>query len=126
MGYNPTNFDTNIWIKKREGGYEYVSTHTNDILSLALDPYMLFEKLKYAYIIKKYVAPEVYIGCDYMQVKVVDTNILVMCYSTYTLEAFPKLQALLGFSSLRKENITIHPGDHPELNYSPLLGEAQN
>ena len=57
MGYNPTNFDTNIWIKKREGGYEYVSTHTNDILSLALDPYMLFEKLKYAYIIKKYVAP---------------------------------------------------------------------
>ena len=46
--------------------------------------------------------------------------------STYTLEAFINVCALLKVTFLRKEKLPSSPGDHPGLYLSPLLGEEQH
>ena len=68
MGFKPTHFDPDVWIRGREGGYDYIGTHTNDVLVVALDPTSIFEKFKETYTIKKFGPPKVHLGCDYAQV----------------------------------------------------------
>ena len=53
MGFNPTRFDPDICIRGREGGYNYIRTHTNDVLVVSVNPTSIFEKLKENYTIKK-------------------------------------------------------------------------
>ena len=40
MGFVPTCFDNNVWIKERRdgSGYDHMSTHVDDVLCVAKDP----------------------------------------------------------------------------------------
>ena len=49
-----------------------------------------------------------------------------MVSSTYTTEAIRKVCTLLKVATLRKEKLPSSPGDHPELNPTPLLGEEKH
>ena len=42
MGFMPTPFDPDVWIRGREGGYDYIRTHTNDVLIVAVKPTSIF------------------------------------------------------------------------------------
>ena len=46
--------------------------------------------------------------------------------STYTTEALRKVCALLKVAPLREDKLPSSPGDHPELDLSPLLGKEQH
>ena len=115
-----------VWIRGCEGGYDYIGTHTDDVLLLAVDPTSIFEKLKKTYTIKAFGLPKFHLGCDYEQVKKGDTTWWVMCNSTYIMEYLWKVCALLKVTTLRKEKLTGSPGDHPGLYSSTLLSEAQH
>ena len=52
-----------------EGGYDYIGSHTDDVLVVAVDPTWIFEKLKETYTIKSFVTPVVHPECDYARVK---------------------------------------------------------
>ena len=48
MGFKPTRFDPDVWIRGRDSGYEYIWTHTDDVLVVAKHPARVFEKLQKA------------------------------------------------------------------------------
>ena len=74
MGFNTTRLDPDFWIRGREGGYDYIRTHTDDVFVVAVNPTSIFNKLKETYTIKDFGPPKVFIGCDYSQVRKVDTT----------------------------------------------------
>ena len=70
--------------------------------------------------------PKVHLVCDYSKIKKSSTTLWVVVSSTYTVEALRKVCVLLKVSTFQKETFPSSPGDHPELDYSPLLGEEQH
>ena len=83
MGFKPTLFDQDVWIRGGEGGYDYIGMHTNNVLVVAVDPTSIFDKLEDTYTIKSFGLPKVHLGCDYAQVNKGATNWWVMGISTY-------------------------------------------
>ena len=65
MGFKPTRFDPDVWIRGREGGYDYIGTHTDDVLVVAKNPAQIFEKLQETYTINKFGPPLHHLGCYY-------------------------------------------------------------
>ena len=102
MGFKPTCFDPDVCIRGREGGYNYIIIHTNDVLVVAVDPTPIFDKLKETYKIKAFGPPTVHLGCDYSQVKKGATTHWVMGSTTYITEYLRKLCALLKVTTLRR------------------------
>ena len=86
MVFKPTRFDPDVWIRGREGGYNYIGTHTDDVLVIAKDPSRIFEKLKETYTINKFGPPLHHLGCDYAQVKKGSETKWVMGSYTYVKE----------------------------------------
>ena len=48
----------------------------------------------------------------------------VMGFTTYITECLRKDCALLKVTTFHKEKLSCSPGDHPELDLSPILSEA--
>ena len=110
----------------REGGYDYIGTHTDDVLVVALNPTRIFEKLKETYTIKKFGPPLHHLGYDYTRVTKGSKTKWVMGSYTYIKECLSKVCALLKVTSLRKEKLPCSPRDHPKLDSSPLIDENQH
>ena len=100
MGLKPTRFDPYVWIRGREGGYDYTGMHTNDVLIVSVEPTSTFDKLKETYTIKAFGLPKVHIGCDYAQVKKGATTRWIMGRYTYITECLMKVCALIKVTSL--------------------------
>ena len=126
MGFKPTRFDPDVWIRGREVGYNYTGTHTNDVLVVAVNTTSIFEKLNETYTIKAFVPPKVHLGCDYAQVNKGATTRWVMGISTYITECLRKVCTLLKVTTLQKDKLICSPGDHPKLHSSTLLWEEQH
>ena len=126
MGFKPTHFDPDVYIRGREGGNEYIGTHTDEILVVAVDPTSIFGKLKETYTRKAFRPTKVHLGYNYAQDKQGDTTWSVMGSTTYITEFHRNACALLKVATLRKDKLTCIPGDHPELYSSPILSEAQH
>ena len=61
-----------------------------------------------------------------MRVKKGDETRWVMGFNSYIIECLRKVCSLLNVATLRKEKLTCSLSDHPELDSSPLLYEAQH
>ena len=46
MGFKPTHFDPDVWIRGGKGGYNYIVMHTNHVLVVAVNSTSIFNKLK--------------------------------------------------------------------------------
>lgn len=66
LGFQPTRFDSDVWIKKRSDntGYNDISTYVNDFLITAKDPWAYMEQEIYA--IKDPKVPDSYLGANYI------------------------------------------------------------
>ena len=126
MGFKQTRFDPDDWIRGREGGCNYIGTHTDDVLAVAVEPTSILEKLKDTYTIKAFGPPKVHLVCDYAQVNKGATTWWVMGSTTYITEFLSKICALLNVATLRKYKLPCSPGDHPGLYSRSLLSEAQH
>ena len=126
MGFTPTCFDPDVWIRGHNSGYDYIGTHTDDVLVVAKHPTRVFEKFQKTYTIKKFVPPLHHLGCNYAQVKKGSKVKWIMGSFAYIKECLSKVCGLLTVTTLRKEKFPCSPSDHPETNKSALLGETQH
>ena len=102
MGFKPTRFDPDVWIRGCKGGYDYIWTLTDDVLFVASDPTSIFEKLKEIYTIKASGPLVVHLGCNYVQVKKADVTRWVMGSTIYITECLRKVCALLKVATFQK------------------------
>jgi hypothetical protein len=123
MGFVPTRFDNDVWIRKSEDGthYEYVCTHVDDFMIVSKRPEAIMENLKTFYVIKSEGPPEYYLGNDYKFCK--DRRLAVGC-KKYLTEALLRVEKMFG--TLKKDSIPMAAGDHPELDTSPLLNDDEH
>ena len=91
MGFKPTRFDPDIWIRGHKGGYDYIGTYTDNVLVVAVNPTYIFDKLKETYKIKVFGPLKFHIGYDYAQVNKCATTLWVMGSSTYITECLRKI-----------------------------------
>ena len=61
MGFKPTRFDPDVWIRGRKSGYDYIGTRTDYVLVVALNPTSVFDKSKETYNINKFGPPTVHL-----------------------------------------------------------------
>jgi hypothetical protein len=68
LGFVPTRFDHDVWIKMRadNSGYDYISTYVDDFLITAKDPWEYMKKLQEVYVIKDPKTPDFYLGASYI------------------------------------------------------------
>ena len=123
LGFEPTHFYPDFWNKGREGGYDCISTHNDDVLVVAIDTTSIFNKLKETYTILDFCALKFHLGCDYPHVKVGASTWWVMGSSIYTSEALHKACMFLKATNLQNDKLPISTGDHHELYPIPLLGD---
>ena len=126
MGFKPTRFDPDVWIRGRDSGYDYIGTHTDDVLVVVKHPARMFEKLQKTYTINKFGPPLHYLGCYYVQVKKCSKVKWHMGSFTYIKECLSKVCVLLNVMTVGKEKLPCSPSDHPETDKSALLGETQH
>ena len=91
LGFKQTCFDPDVWIRGHQVGYDYIGTHTDDVLVVAVDTTSIFENLKETYTIKLFGLPVVHLGCKFAQVKKGCVNLWIMGSTTYITECLRKL-----------------------------------
>ena len=94
MVFRPTRVDPYVWIRGIKGGYNYIGTHTNDVLVASVNPTSIFNNLKETYTINTFVPPKFHLDCNYSQVWKGYTTRWVVSRSTYTTGYLMKFCAL--------------------------------
>jgi hypothetical protein len=119
MGFNPTRFDNDVWIKIRNdgSGYDYISTYVDDFLITAKDPWFYMKQLQEIYLIKEPKTPDFYLGATYTGDPEGEWSITA---KDYIKEAIKQIEGKLGIT-IREEKTPIKTGDHPEEDKSPIL-----
>ena len=69
MIFNTIRFELDVWIGGSKVGYNYIRTHTDDVLAIAVNPTYIFNKMNETYKIKAFGPQTIHIGCDYQQVE---------------------------------------------------------
>ena len=100
MGFSLTRFNTDFWITVLKCGYDYIGTHTDNLIVFALNLSHIFEEQRKTYMIKDCGVPKLHLGFSYKQINVVKKACFVMGYTTYTSESLTKICALLGVANL--------------------------
>jgi len=118
LGFKPTCFDRDVWIKDRGDGYDYICTHVDDFKIIAKEPQKYMDSLKAVYDIKDEHPPEYYLGNDY---EYVDGHWNIGS-RTYVKEAIDKIQR--EFGTLGKKKSPMATKDHPEDDRSAPLNAA--
>lgn len=125
MGFTTSRYDADIWYQARSdgSGYDYIGTHTDDLMIVAKNPEGYFEVLQEKYTIKKIGPPTFHLGCDYVRGPDGRWSIGT---ETYVKETMERVKTMLGRKDLGKDDTPISPTFHPELDNSQLLDVDQH
>lgn len=121
MGFKPTRYDRDVWMRLREDGkgYCYICTHVDDFKVVSNDPGRWVESIAKVFLIKEHGPRNYYLGNNYVYRDVND--LWTFGTKTYATEAVARVERIYG--CLRKESTPLPVEDcHPELDDSPLLG----
>jgi hypothetical protein len=123
MGFTPTRFDCNVWLRKRDDdkGYDYISTYVDDFLITAKDPWKYMKQLQEVYTIKKPEIPSNYLGATYIGDP--SKNWSINC-KRYIKEAVKQVEKISG-SDLRESNTPCTMNNHPEEDESNILDKEK-
>ena len=120
LGFIPTRFDRDVWMRLREdeSGYDYICTHVDDFKVVAKEPMIWIDRIASAFLIKEHGPRKYYLGNDYTYHD--EQKIWTYGCQTYAKEAIAKVERMFGV--LPKESTPLPKEDcHPELDESPLL-----
>jgi hypothetical protein len=123
LGFVPTRYDADIWIRpnaKNKDLYDYVGSHTDDLMVVSSDPKEIMDQLQKIYTIKKIQEPSFHLGCDYRQNPNGSWSIGT---TTYVEEAIKKACIILGKEDLGTEPTPMADKYKPELDTSPMLDD---
>ena len=125
MGFLPTRYDQDVWYidhkDPKTPGYDYIGTHTDDLLIVAKNPSKYMEQLQKVYTINNIGPPTHHLGCDYE--KLPDGRWTVST-STYVKEALQKAKTILGKAALHKHSTPMLENLKPEIDTSDFLDPA--
>ena len=118
MGFKPTRFDNDVWIRCHSSGdsYEYICTHVDDFCIFSREPQLVMDQITAVYTVKAQGPPDYYLGNNFKR----DTkNCWCIGSVKYVEEAVRRIETMFG--SLRKHNVPMASGDHPEMDDSSIL-----
>lgn len=124
LGFTPSRYDQDVWwyqLRKdpTSPGYDYLGTHTDDLMIVAKDPQQYMQALQKVYIINNIGPPRFHLGCNYAKNEAGNWTIGT---STYTIEALTKAKAILEVDDHRLFKSPMCDKVKPEMDESPLLG----
>lgn len=141
MDFKPSRFDPDVWYHLKDGQYEYIGTHTDDLMIVGRNPRALMDTLSKTYTINKIGEPSFHLGCDYTKN---GDGTWSVGTKTYVQEALKKVKIILGKEddslgndTLGFEGVPIKEKFKPEIdmsdfcdedlhrNYQQLVGIAQ-
>ncbi len=123
MGFTPTRYDRDVWMRLREtnDGYDYICTHVDDFKIVGKDPSKWMRRIEQTFLVKESGPRDYYLGNNY---KYHDgLNVWTYGCDKYAAEALRRVEAEFGI--LAKEKTPMPTKDdqaHPEVDTSPLLG----
>lgn len=123
MGFVPTRYDRDVWMRQREtnDGYDYICTHVDDFKIVAKDADRWMLKIKERFLVKSCGPPDYYLGNDYRYENT--EKLWTVGSKTYSKEAIRKAEEK-HTKVLPKCKTPLPTKDcHPEMDMSPLLGE---
>jgi Reverse transcriptase (RNA-dependent DNA polymerase) len=122
LGFEPTRYDQDVWYIKRKDtknpGYDYIGTHTDDLMIVAQDPSKYMVELQKVYTINNIGPPSHHLGCDYE--KLPDGRWTIGT-TTYVKEALQKAKTVLGKPGIHKHNTPMLENLKPEIDTSDFL-----
>jgi len=122
MGFVPTRYDRDVWMRLRESddGYDYICTHVDDFKIVAHDPQRWVNIIKETFLLKDAGPPTYYLGNDYRYDESIGAWILGA--NTYVKECLRKIQDSMGENEYLVPNKAPLPENcHPEMDTSALL-----
>jgi Reverse transcriptase (RNA-dependent DNA polymerase) len=123
LGFTPSRYDNDLWMKDKDDHYEYITTYVDDVLVFSRDPGAVLEALKKVYIMKGVGVPQYYLGGN---VEVLDETwqskgiYTALSARTYIGNALEKIERLLGGPIFRSAT-PMSDTYHPELDDTNLL-----
>ena len=121
MGFFPSKAEPDIWMREKDGLYEYIGVYVDDLLMITMDPMAIITVLQNDYNFKlKGSGPiSFHLGCDFYRDE--DGN---LCYAPkrYIEKMLENYRRIFG-QNPRKASSPLVKGDHPELDSSELLDE---
>jgi len=109
--------DCDVWTRKTDYGYEYIGTHTDDLMIVSRNPRAIMEALQAKYTIKKIGEPVFHLGLDYRRTA---DGMWEFGTKTHVHEAIKKVSSIMQ-TTLRKIGTPHSDSYKPELDDTPLL-----
>jgi hypothetical protein len=119
IGFFPSRAEKDIWMREKDGLYEYVAVYVDDLLIVSKSPQDIIDMLEKTHKFKlKGTGPiKFHLGCDFFRDK--DGT---LCYAPlkYIEKMLENYERIFGVKPKQAASPLV-PGDHPELDSSELL-----
>ena len=122
MGFKPARFDQDVWMRQfsDKKSFEYICTHVDDFCIFSRNSQSVMDQITAVYTVKSQGPPEYYLGNDFKRDK---KNRWCIGSQKYITEAIKRIETIFG--PLKKHDIPMISGDHPELDDTAILsGES--
>ena len=120
LGFKPSKAENDIWMRPKEGHYEYVARYVDDLAVVSSDPQSIMKLLKEQYSFKlKGTGPiQYHLGANFERDR---HGNLCMSPSKYIERMIDSYHRLFGVKPKTIYSSPLEKGDHPELDTSPEL-----
>jgi hypothetical protein len=122
MGFEPSRDDADVWYRRTVYGFEYIGTHTDDLLVASKDPQAIMDDLQKKYKMGRVEEPRFHLGCDYRREP---DGSWSYGTKTHSYEAISKVETILG-KTLGLEGTPMGDKCKPELDESPLVSTEEH
>ena len=131
MGFVRTRGDPDVWIRPNGTQYyDYIGTHTDDLLVVSIEPEPIYKDLERFYSFKTTTAPKYHLGVDYVQIQPKNGKVSYQLGSfTYVKEAIAKSEGLIlaaGHELPHDMKVPAVKGDQPELDDTPVCSDEDH
>ena len=123
MGFTPSKAEQDIWMREKDGLYEYIAVHVDDLLIASKNPQGIIDELtkEHKFNLKGTGGVSFHLGCDFFR----DEH-GVLCYAPrqYLEKILGNYERLFG-TKPKPATSPLTKGDHPELDTTALLNEEE-
>jgi Reverse transcriptase (RNA-dependent DNA polymerase) len=123
MGFKPTRAHPDIWMRKRDGHYEYVAVYVDDLLIASRNPKIIIEWLEKRNMFKlKGTGPiSFHLGCDFFRD---EEGVLCVGPRSYIERMSMQYECFFGTKPRALYTSPLLANDHPELDTSDMLDDT--
>ena len=127
LGWKACKALNDVWMRERDGIYEFLCVYSDDILVASKNPKAVFDEMEVTYTFKGVGEPEFFLGASVGKVKGNyndKKSTISLSAHIYLKNLITQLEEKLGV--LKCYTIPMDPEYKPELDDSPLLGEEES